>query len=202
MPSLVSPDDVAKRCPNAADHDQEDLQLIIDANEAMMNGFLSSAAQSDGSATIRVRQMFGRTVMLLPERVASITSVVEHWLYNDSGSDLTLDPTDYRLAPDGTALERLPDGVHQRPYFADELIITYVGGPTESIRKNVLLQLVCYDVGAASAPGGNPNVAMTGRRLGDYSEQFGQGSGATGGINEDKQRILDQLVGTSLPIFA
>jgi len=202
MTSLVSPADVAARCPAAASHDQTDLQRMIDANEILMNSFLSAAQQNVGATTILV-PAFGFGVLLLPERVASIESVVEHW-YFQPDNPITLSTNDWYLSPDGTAIHRRFDGDHQREYFSDEVSITYTGVETQALRESVLISLTCYDVGAAAAPGGNPNASVTSRRLGDYSESFNTvNGGADTGVTADKQKIMSQLLPTTgLPVFA
>lgn len=201
--SLVTPSDVAARCASAASHDQTDLQRLIDANEILMNGYLSAAQQNTGSTTIRV-PAYGFNVVLLPERVGSISQIVEHWYFTQP-PDLTLAADDWYLSPDGTAVHRRYDGTHQREYFSDEISITYIGVETAALRESVLISLTCYDVGAASAPGGNPNAALASRRLGDYSETFSNAAGgaAASGVTADKEKILAQLIPVvGLPIFA
>jgi hypothetical protein len=202
VPSLVSPAEVAARYPAAASHDQTDLQLIIDANEQLMNTRLSAAGINTGSSTI-VQFAYPASVVLLPERVGSITSISEHWLFADPSSDITLDPTDYRLAPDGTAVERLIDGPNSRDTFGDEITIEYVGFDTLALRKNVLMQLVLLDLSVSgSGASGNANSVLTSRRLGDYAETFSSGASAFGGgIAADKENILAQLA-PALPLFA
>jgi hypothetical protein len=203
MTSLVSPAEVAARCPAAASHDQTDLQRLIDANEILMNGYLSAAQQNTGSTTIRV-PAYGFNVVLLPERVGSISQIVEHWYFTQS-FDQTLAADDWYLAPDGTAVHRRFDGTHQREYFSDEISITYIGVETAALRESVLISLTCFDVGAAAAPGGNPNAGLSSRRLGDYSESFGTtgGNAAASGVSAEKEKILAQLIPVvGLPIFA
>ncbi len=201
--SLVTPSDVAARCASAASHDQTDLQRLIDANEILMNGYLSAAQVNTGSTTIRV-PAFGFNVVLLPERVASIDSVVEHWYFTQP-PDQTLAADDYYLSPDGTALHRRFDGTHQREYFSDEISVTYTGVETAALRESVLISLTCYDVSMAANPSGNPNAGLSSRRLGDYSESFGgaNGNAAASGVSADKERIMAQLLPVvGLPIFA
>lgn len=193
MPSLVSTAEVIARCPTAAGLATASLQGVIDANEVLVN---ERTAISTGSKSIRISG-YPATVILLPERVGSITSVVEHWIFVDPLDDTTLATDDWRLAPQGTAIERREDGTHPQLGFADEVLITYVPVDVEALRKNVLIQLTCFDVNVTA------NTGITRQRLGDYEEEKGGAPGASGagGIMDQKNAILAQL-SPGLPVFS
>lgn len=203
--SLVDADIVTGFCPAAANLDPANLQLLIEANEELMNSVTSAASQTAGAGSHLFTRVYGRRTLLLPERVASITSVTEHWTYDDHADDLVLDPSDYLLSPDGTAIERIPDGLNQHVSggFADEVTVVYVGVSNNALRQKVLAELVCWDVtnpgSSVSASGG-----ITRRRLGDYEEEHSGGSAASAGpqVKQSKEDILSQLAPQALPVFS
>jgi hypothetical protein len=191
MASLVSTDEVIARVPSAAGMDTDALQLIIDANEQLMGPYLPGI-----TSPIRVNG-YPSTTILLPERAGSITSVTEHWIFQDPGDDITLDTDDWRLYPQGTAIERREDGTHPQQGFADEIIIEYVPFDQTALAKNVLIQLCAVDINLTA------NTGITRQRLGDYEEEHGgaQGSSGAGGIADIKAAIMSQLA-DPLPLFA
>ena len=193
MTSLVSTTEVIARVPGASALDPAALQLIIDANEELMAGL---GGGTTGTQTVRLVGS-NRTVILLPERVGSITSVTEHWIFQDVLDDTVLEADDWRLAPQGTAIERREDGTHQQLGFADEIIVVYEPRDVTALRKNVLIQLCAVDINLTSSTG------ITRQRLGDYEEEHGgaQGSSGAGGVADLKRAILEQLA-SPLPVFA
>lgn len=187
MTSLVTTAEVIARVAAAGNIDTDALQLIIDANEILMNSRMTPVV-----AEFTMRG-YPASVLLLPERVASIDSVTEHWLFADSSSDIELDPTDFRLAPGGTAIERREDGVNVSNVFSDEVIITATPYETEALRKNILIQLCAVDVNSTGSAG------LKRQRLGDYEEE--KADSAQNGIAVQKAAILDQLM-PALPVFS
>lgn len=196
MTSLVSTDEVVARCASAGALDSDALQGIIDANEILVRTHDTGSADTSASVTIRLRG-YPASVLLLPERVASVESVIEHWTFADPVSDVTLDDDDWTLAPRGTAIERREDGTNPQLGFADEIVVTYTPFNVEALRKNVLIQLSCLDVNVTASTG------ISRQRLGDYEEEHGGAPGASGagGIADQKEAILAQLT-PSLPVFS
>lgn len=190
--SIVTTDEVIARVPAAGALETAALQGIIDANEVLMAKRLGGALDSTAAATVTIPG-YPSTVLLLPERVASIDSVTEHWRHTDSGSDVVLDATDWRLFRQGTAIERLIDGANRRDTFADEVIIEYTPWNEEVLRKNVLIQLVEADLNYA--PG------IQSQRLGDYAETRASSAQGQASLVAIKDDILAQLDPT-LPVFA
>lgn len=205
--SLIDADLVAAFCPAAASLDPAALQLLIAANEELMNSVTSAASQTAGAGTHLFTRVYGRRTLLLPERVSSITSVTEHYTYASHADDLLLDATDWLLSPDGTAIERVADGLNQSrgPGWADEVTVVYVGVGNSALRQKVLAELVCFDVTDSQSQLSGATSGLQRRRLGDYEEEFAQGSssGAGGGVQKSKEDILSQLApGAALPVFS
>lgn len=188
MPSLVSPAEVIARVSSAGDLSTPTLQSLIDANEILLN------LRSQALATERTITVAGYpgTVILLPERAGEVTSITEQWLYA-STSDVELDETDWRLAAGGTAIERIPDGMHPSDTFAERLVIEYVPFDTTALRKSVLIQLVEADLNFA--PG------ISSQRLGDYSETKTSSQSGQASLMAIKEGLLAQL-DPVLPVFA
>lgn len=190
MPSLVSVDEVRARVKAAVSLSTDAVQGIIDGNEVLLNSRVRDSAAGPVTVTLDGYPM---SVLLLPERVASITSVTEHWLFTDASSDLLLDDTDWRLAPSGTAIERLTDGVNQRDSFADRVVIEYEPLDTLALRKNILIELCAADLGFT--PG------IQSQTLGDYSETKASSQSGQASIVAIKEDILAQLA-PQLPLFS
>lgn len=189
MPSLVSTTEVVARVPAAGNLVVGDLQLIIDANETLLRSRVT------GGDDVSVELTFDNagSVILLPYRFASIEDVVEHWIFADSSSDVTLAEDDWRLAPGGTAIERLVDGTNPQGGFADRVVVTGTLFDQVALRKNVLIQLCAVDVNATA------NAGIKRQRLGDYEEE--KSESASLGVTALKEGILAQLAGP-LPVFS
>jgi hypothetical protein len=168
------------------------LQDLLDANEVLVRKRIGGELDSTDSVTVTVPG-YPASVLLLPERVASITSITEHWALADVLSDIELDAADWRLYRQGTAIERLLEGPNPSEPFADYVIIEYVPFDENALRKNVIIQLCNADV--------NFTPGISSQRLGDYAET--KSSSATGqvsiaGIKEDILSQLDPVY----PVFA
>lgn len=186
--SLITVDELRARAPGSTLSDT-DLQLIIDANEILLRDRLGSTTGEE--RTIRLRG-YPSTVLLLPEAIdpEETVEIVEHWIFADPANDITLAEDDWRLAPDGTAIERLVEGTNQRDTFAEEVEITFTPVVKTALWKNILIQLAKLDL--------NFSPGLRRQRLGDYEEE--QASTAEGDIHDQKEAILAQLA-VPLPVF-
>lgn len=190
MTSLVSTDEVIARVKQAATLDTVALQGIIDANEILLRNRTSVRADDDVSITVPGRN----TVILLPYRFDTISEVKEHWFFVDPSDDLVLDPTDWRMAPDGTAIERLHDGPNPTDgFFSDEVIVSGTAQTQTALLKNILIQLCAVDIN------GTANAGLRRQRLGDYEEE--KDVSAQNGVAQQKDNILGQLA-SPLPVFS
>lgn len=192
MTSLVSTDEVIARVPAAAKLGATALQLIIDANEVLLRD-RDTGSYATNPVTLTIRNIYGRSVVLLPYRFSAISSVVEHWRFADPVSDITLAANDWQLSPQGTALERLEDGDNPQEFFSDDITIVGTVNDLSALRKNVLIQLVAIDVNHTASAG------IARQRLGDYEEQ--KTDSAQNGVTDQKEAILAQLA-PHLPVFS
>ena len=192
MPSFVSPDEVIARVPAAANLDTDaqhpNLQIIIDANEALMRSRDTGSYATSATLTFRGRE----SVILLPFRVSAVATVVEHWLFADPVSDITLAADDWELAPGGTAITRLEDGTNPQEDFADEVTLTVTPYDLSALRKNILIQLCAIDVNHTASAG------IKRQRLGDYEEE--KTDSAQNGVTGQKEEVLAQLA-PALPVL-
>ena len=191
MPSLVSTAEVIARIPAAGNLASDDLQLLIDANEILLRNRVTVRADAD--VELRFTGTYGKNVILLPARFASIDTVTEHWLFADPTSDITLAEDDWLLGPDGTAIERLEGGTNPSGGFSDEVIVAGTLLDQTALLKNILIQLCAIDVN------GTANAGLKRQRLGDYEEE--KNDSAQSGVAQQKENILSQLA-TPLPLFS
>src|SRR5258706_8708801 len=92
------------------------LQSLLDGAELAIN----ERAGPVGTVT-ETHRVSGR-LLALNRRATGIVTAIE---YTGWPVQLTLDPTDYRLRPSGTILERLATGANPRWRWAGEVTVTY-----------------------------------------------------------------------------
>lgn len=186
MTSLVSTDQVIARVPAAAALGTDDLQLIIDANEILLR-------QRVGTIPPWTFRVFGQQTVLLPMQVDTINSITEHWINTHPSQDIVLDQTDWRLARDRTAIDRLEDGANARLGFSDEIIVDADVADLTALWQNVLIQLCAIDINSTAKAG----LAVR-ETLGDH--QVESSSSASSPPSTQKEDILAQLI-SPLPVF-
>jgi hypothetical protein len=151
------------------------LQLLLDAAEADIIDY----AGAPGSQV----EWFGggQTMLALQRRAASITSILEHSLYDTTSTTLAAD--DYLIDPTGLLLYRQGSGTNPRSRFYGRVVVTYAVADDTKQRKVVQSQLV--NLTESYSPG----VTMT--TVGAWTEQYAQAMGAH---PEERLSILSQLV--------
>lgn len=151
------------------------LRLLLDASEEAIADQVGALAADDDMAPVVERHVVHGDLILLFQRAASITSVVE--------GTTTLAADDYSLASTGNALRRLDTGTNPASYWRSEAVVTYVPRGNIASRQNAQVQLV--NLFLSYKPG------VSSQTIGPWSEVYGQLKTLLG----QRQDILSAIAG-------
>jgi hypothetical protein len=119
-------------------------------------------------------------LLMLNHQASGIVSVTER---ATSPTPVVLDPSDYRLRPSGSLLERLETGTHPRGHWWDEIDVLLTTVDDEAQRDRAVVDLVHLEL--------NFNPGLAAYSTGVYSETYASGGGAARvGYDEHRLEIL------------
>lgn len=155
--------------------EDEALQLLLDAAEAE----IIRAAGAGGP----VQEWFtgGQRVIALGQLAGSITSIVEHGLWD--GSSTTLETDDYLVDPGGYLLYRDSNGTNPRWRWYGRIVITYSPVDSDDIRKSVQADLA--KLAMTYAPG------VTSETVGSWTRQLA--SNSIWNASVEREAIMSRL---------
>lgn len=168
--SLITPTQLREHITTTLDDDA--LQTLIDAEEAALN----DAVGSLGSQEEEFLENFPGVYIYTQRTISSITSIVEKWpdTFLGGTADVTLDATDYEIAPGNKSIRRLSTGTHSMSRWGSRVVVTYT--PSDETAKRVLALInlckinIAYN-GLKSESVGGGEYSFT---LGDYEAQRAQ----------------------------
>lgn len=149
------------------------MQRLADAAEAAIVSRIGATGE-------RTELLHGgyRTISL-GRPVASIDGVTE----TVNTTTTTLDPSDYRLRPDGYTLERLSTGVNRRWQWWGLVEVTYTPTDDAALRAEVQIDLVKLAL--------TYNPGLTSETIGTWTEQYA--SNSVWNNSQEREAILARL---------
>lgn len=164
----------------------EALQLLLDAAE---QAIIARYGEVDDSYGLEEIVDGGNSYIFLRRRAASIDSITEL----DGTTETELDADDFRLRGDGLSVLRLGTGTNPRTWWGAPITVAYAPLDDVADRKRVQIALVQLDLNFVP---GNSSSEQVGSWL--------ESRNASGSFDygEEREKILNSLLGVASPLFA